>query len=91
MNKLATLLGQTVLSQLLKDMETADLESDDSPLTPQEVEDLEAIQEAFAKLRKSLTEIHVRSGPDLLTRLHLQQCLARLSEAEMWAERVVLE
>ncbi|WP_162906701.1 hypothetical protein [Algihabitans albus] len=58
-------------------------------LTVQEVAELERVQGAFADLRAQLSAL--AEPGDSLDRLHLQQCLARLSEAEHWAERLVLE
>ena len=85
-------LGQAVLSHIVKGIDPSELESDEeSSLSTQETQDLEMVGEAFATLRGELLKIHVRSGPDQLTKLHLQQCLARLAEAQMWAERIVLE
>lgn len=58
-------------------------------LTEAEVESLEDLQAEFARLREAVAAQH--DPTDSLSRLHLQQCLARLSEAEHWAERMVLE
>lgn len=58
-------------------------------LSESEVESLEDLQAEFARLREAVVAQH--DPTDSLSRLHLQQCLARLSEAEHWAERIVLE
>lgn len=58
-------------------------------LTPEESAALETLHDAFDGLRRQMRDLADKR--DTLSMVHLEHGLARLAEAQMWAERIVLE